>query len=67
MAQRLQSVFTLLKTHLNRQANGTLTSDIYFEAATQRVSWVTPAPGGVGPITVAILLENTLYSAETLH
>lgn len=52
---------------INRQADGSLTGDIGFEAAAERASWITPVPGGVGPMTVATLLENTLYAAEELH
>lgn len=52
---------------INRLEDGRLIGDVEFEAASQRASWITPVPGGVGPMTVATLLENTLYSAETLH
>lgn len=52
---------------INRQEDGTLTGDIGFEAAAERASWITPVPGGVGPMTVATLLENTLYAADELH
>jgi methylenetetrahydrofolate dehydrogenase (NADP+)/methenyltetrahydrofolate cyclohydrolase len=38
--------------------------DVDFKAAVQRASWITPVPGGVGPMTVATLLENTLEAAE---
>lgn len=51
---------------INRQADGQLIGDVEFEAAAQRASYITPVPGGVGPMTVASLLENTLYAAE-LH
>ena len=40
--------------------------DVAFESASQRASWITPVPGGVGPMTIATLLENTLQAAE-LH
>ncbi|MBV2131227.1 bifunctional methylenetetrahydrofolate dehydrogenase/methenyltetrahydrofolate cyclohydrolase FolD [Pseudomonas sp. MAP12] len=52
---------------INRQADGKLVGDVDFEAAAERASWITPVPGGVGPMTRACLLENTLYAAETLH
>ena len=39
----------------------------WFEKAKEKASWITPVPGGVGPMTVATLLENTLFAAETLH
>jgi methylenetetrahydrofolate dehydrogenase (NADP+)/methenyltetrahydrofolate cyclohydrolase len=52
---------------MNRDAQGRLTGDVEFEAAARRAGWITPVPGGVGPMTVATLMENTLYAAETLH
>ncbi len=45
---------------INRLANGRLAGDVDFEAAAERAAWITPVPGGVGPMTVAMLLENTL-------
>ncbi|TMO20731.1 bifunctional methylenetetrahydrofolate dehydrogenase/methenyltetrahydrofolate cyclohydrolase, partial [Pseudoalteromonas sp. S4492] len=52
---------------INRMDDGRLVGDIEFETAQQKASWITPVPGGVGPMTVATLLENTLYAAEHLH
>ncbi|MGB0895668.1 MAG: bifunctional methylenetetrahydrofolate dehydrogenase/methenyltetrahydrofolate cyclohydrolase FolD [Parashewanella sp.] len=52
---------------INRQADGKLVGDIQFEEAAKRASWITPVPGGVGPMTIASLLENTLYAAEEYH
>ncbi|NOG32763.1 bifunctional methylenetetrahydrofolate dehydrogenase/methenyltetrahydrofolate cyclohydrolase FolD [Halomonas sp. TBZ9] len=49
---------------INRQEDGRLIGDIDFEQAQQRASHITPVPGGVGPMTVASLLQNTLESAE---
>lgn len=49
---------------ITRLDDGRLAGDIEFEAASQRASWITPVPGGVGPMTVATLLQNTLQSAE---
>ncbi|WP_083004434.1 bifunctional methylenetetrahydrofolate dehydrogenase/methenyltetrahydrofolate cyclohydrolase FolD [Halomonas sp. GT] len=49
---------------INRQEDGTLTGDVDFKAAAERASFITPVPGGVGPMTVATLLENTLEAAE---
>lgn len=49
---------------INRDADGTLVGDIQFESARQRAGWITPVPGGVGPMTVATLLLNTLEAAE---
>ncbi|UXY54794.1 bifunctional methylenetetrahydrofolate dehydrogenase/methenyltetrahydrofolate cyclohydrolase FolD [Pseudomonas tohonis] len=52
---------------INRQEDGKLVGDVEYEPALQRASWITPVPGGVGPMTRACLLENTLHAAETLH
>ena len=52
---------------INRNENGKLVGDIDLNTATLKAAWVTPVPGGVGPMTVASLLENTLYAANTLH
>lgn len=49
---------------INRQPDGRLVGDVEFETAAQRASYITPVPGGVGPMTVASLLENTLWAAE---
>ncbi len=51
---------------MNRLPNGRLTGDIEFDAARERAAWITPVPGGVGPMTVATLLLNTLQAAEDL-
>ncbi|WP_280562166.1 MULTISPECIES: bifunctional methylenetetrahydrofolate dehydrogenase/methenyltetrahydrofolate cyclohydrolase FolD [unclassified Chromohalobacter] len=51
---------------INRQADGKLAGDVEFAPAAERASFITPVPGGVGPMTVASLLENTLLAAE-LH
>jgi methylenetetrahydrofolate dehydrogenase (NADP+)/methenyltetrahydrofolate cyclohydrolase len=49
---------------INRLADGRLVGDVEFAAAAERASWITPVPGGVGPMTVATLIENTLAAAE---
>ncbi|SEM14401.1 bifunctional methylenetetrahydrofolate dehydrogenase/methenyltetrahydrofolate cyclohydrolase FolD [Halomonas daqiaonensis] len=49
---------------INRQEDGRLIGDIDFAPAAERASWITPVPGGVGPMTVATLLENTLQAAD---
>jgi len=49
---------------INRLQDGRLVGDVGFEAAAQRASWITPVPGGVGPMTVATLMQNTLEAAE---
>lgn len=52
---------------INRQADGKLIGDVVYETALPRAGWITPVPGGVGPMTRAGLLENTLHAAEHLH
>jgi methylenetetrahydrofolate dehydrogenase (NADP+) / methenyltetrahydrofolate cyclohydrolase len=49
---------------INRTSEGKLVGDVDFAAASVRASWITPVPGGVGPMTVATLLANTLRAAE---
>ena len=51
---------------INRLDDGRLVGDVGFDAAAARASWITPVPGGVGPMTVATLIENTLDAAEAL-
>ena len=49
---------------INRMEDGSLRGDVDFEAAKARAALITPVPGGVGPMTIASLLENTLQAAE---
>ena len=51
---------------MNRTNEGKLVGDVDFAGASERAAWITPVPGGVGPMTIASLLENTLQAAE-LH
>jgi methylenetetrahydrofolate dehydrogenase (NADP+) / methenyltetrahydrofolate cyclohydrolase len=48
---------------INRGADGKLVGDVEFSRAAQRASWITPVPGGVGPMTIAMLLSNTVDAA----
>jgi methylenetetrahydrofolate dehydrogenase (NADP+) / methenyltetrahydrofolate cyclohydrolase len=48
---------------IHRDQHGKIHGDIDFESAKERASWITPVPGGVGPMTVLTLLQNTLYAA----
>ncbi len=50
---------------INRTAAGTLTGDVEFEPAARRAGWITPVPGGIGPMTIAMLLSNTVEAAFT--
>jgi len=49
---------------INRIANGSLVGDVDFDAVSPKCSYITPVPGGVGPMTIAMLLDNTLKSAQ---
>jgi methylenetetrahydrofolate dehydrogenase (NADP+)/methenyltetrahydrofolate cyclohydrolase len=49
---------------INRAPDGKLVGDVDFDAACERASWITPVPGGVGPMTIATLLANTLRAAR---
>ncbi len=51
---------------INRLPDGRLVGDVDFEAVKQRASWITPVPGGVGPMTVTMLLGNTISAAERM-
>jgi len=51
---------------INRLANGKLVGDVELETAKNKASWITPVPGGVGPMTVAMLLSNTYEAARNL-
>jgi len=52
---------------INRNEQGKLVGDIDFEMARENAAWITPVPGGVGPMTVATLLQNTIDAADSLH
>ncbi|WP_159566480.1 bifunctional methylenetetrahydrofolate dehydrogenase/methenyltetrahydrofolate cyclohydrolase FolD [Budvicia diplopodorum] len=52
---------------INRLESGKVVGDVEFEAAAERASWITPVPGGVGPMTVATLIQNTLQACELYH
>jgi len=49
---------------MNRLPDGRLVGDVEFAAAKERAAWITPVPGGVGPMTIAMLMQNTLESAR---
>lgn len=51
---------------INRKDDGSLCGDVDYESAKEKAGWITPVPGGVGPMTIATLLENTLQARE-LH
>ena len=52
---------------MNRDENGKLCGDVDYEAVKDKTSFITPVPGGVGPMTRALLLKNTLKAYKTLE
>ena len=52
---------------INRLPNGKLVGDVDFESAKEVAGWITPVPGGVGPMTITMLLVNTIQAAERTH
>ncbi|QPG06484.1 bifunctional methylenetetrahydrofolate dehydrogenase/methenyltetrahydrofolate cyclohydrolase FolD [Salinimonas marina] len=52
---------------INRMADGSLVGDVEFDKAKEHAGWITPVPGGVGPLTVASLIENTLEAYVKFH
>lgn len=52
---------------INRLESGKVVGDVEFDVAADRASWITPVPGGVGPMTVATLIQNTLQACELYH
>ncbi len=55
---------TVVDVGVNRLENGKLAGDVEFDKASERAEWITPVPGGVGPMTVAMLMKNTLKACE---
>ena len=49
---------------ISRNKKGDITGDIDFETAIEKASWISPVPGGVGPMTVAMLIKNTLLASK---
>ncbi|CAL4325491.1 Bifunctional protein FolD [Buchnera aphidicola (Protaphis terricola)] len=57
----------IIDVGINRLKNGCIVGDVDFESAFLKASYITPVPGGVGPMTVATLLQNTLEACEKYH
>jgi methylenetetrahydrofolate dehydrogenase (NADP+)/methenyltetrahydrofolate cyclohydrolase len=54
---------TVIDVGINRLENGKLAGDVEFDSVAERAAWITPVPGGVGPMTVAMLMKNTLEAS----
>jgi methylenetetrahydrofolate dehydrogenase (NADP+)/methenyltetrahydrofolate cyclohydrolase len=57
---------TVIDVGITRLADGSIAGDVEFAIAKERAAWITPVPGGVGPMTVAVLMRNTLTAAHYL-
>ena len=57
----------MIDVGINRLESGKVVGDVEFDVAVERASWITPVPGGVGPMTVATLIQNTLQACEEFH
>jgi methylenetetrahydrofolate dehydrogenase (NADP+)/methenyltetrahydrofolate cyclohydrolase len=58
---------TVIDVGINRLDDGSLAGDVEFEPASERAGYITPVPGGVGPMTVAMLMQNTLKACVEFH
>jgi methylenetetrahydrofolate dehydrogenase (NADP+)/methenyltetrahydrofolate cyclohydrolase len=65
--QMVRTGAVVIDVGINRLPDGRITGDVDFEGVRQKASYITPVPGGVGPMTVTMLLENTIASAERAH
>jgi methylenetetrahydrofolate dehydrogenase (NADP+) / methenyltetrahydrofolate cyclohydrolase len=64
LPQMVRTGAVVIDVGINRLPDGRITGDVDFEGVRQKASYITPVPGGVGPMTVTMLLHNTLVSAE---
>lgn len=51
---------------INRKSDGKICGDVDFDAASQKASYITPVPGGVGPMTITMLLHNTVIACKNI-
>lgn len=63
-AEHIKEGAVVIDVGVNRIEDGSLTGDVDFEAAKEKASYITPVPQGVGPMTITMLLENTIKSAK---
>jgi len=64
---RIKPGAIVIDVGINRLESGKVVGDVDFEAASERAAFITPVPGGVGPMTVATLIQNTLQACEEFH
>jgi len=58
---------TVIDVGIHRKKNGKLTGDVDFSSVKEKAGWITPVPGGVGPMTVAMLMQNTLNACQQIQ
>ena len=63
-ADMIREGAVVIDVGINRLDTGKLTGDVDFESASKKAGWITPVPGGVGPMTIAMLLYNTVKAAK---
>jgi methylenetetrahydrofolate dehydrogenase (NADP+) / methenyltetrahydrofolate cyclohydrolase len=63
-AEMVKPGAVIIDVGINRDENGKLCGDVDFDAVSQVAGWISPVPGGVGPMTIAMLLANTVHAAE---
>ena len=63
-ADMLKEGAAVIDVGINRGEDGKITGDVDFETASEVAGWITPVPGGVGPMTVAMLMRNAIIAAE---
>ncbi len=63
-ADMIKEGAVVIDVGMNRNEEGKLCGDVDFEAAEPKAGWITPVPGGVGPMTIAMLMKNTLTAAK---
>ncbi|MFZ0371197.1 MAG: bifunctional methylenetetrahydrofolate dehydrogenase/methenyltetrahydrofolate cyclohydrolase, partial [Halobacillus sp.] len=65
-AEDISEGVVVIDVGVNR-VEGKLTGDVQFESASQKASYITPVPKGVGPMTITMLLHNTIKAAKRIH
>jgi len=66
LPQMVKTGAVVIDVGINRLPDGSITGDVDFEGVSAKASYITPVPGGVGPMTITMLLENTIAAAERL-
>lgn len=65
-ADQIKEGAVVIDVGINRKDNGKLTGDVDYESAAEKAGYITPVPGGVGPMTITMLLKNTIKAAKEL-